>query len=333
MFADSRSVADWLRPGAAPFSPYSGPQYMSAGADSRVLQAAAARRSTSPADRAAAVRSSSPPTSRRTGTAWSSRRGRHDGPEQRRLDDAAGGRHRRRRPPTSSLDDGRAPATAARRGWRPAPTRRTRSCCTTGRATCEPTGTTGDVERVHRLHRRLGGLDRRPVRVRGQEGRLRISRDHRLGHAGPRRLGRRRRGSPTARRRIEFNDFEADDGGWADGPPPEGTDTRSTAGRGAAEEFEEGGVVATDDTVYTGFGFEGINESRAQRVHEAHADPPRRPDAPAAGRRLEHRHGRRSAGRSRPRAARRGRDDAGGHAQGDRPRPSARARRSSPAAS
>ena len=25
--------------------------------------------------------------------------------------------------------------------------------------------------------------------------------------------------------------------------------------------FTEGGVVATDDTVYTGFGFEGINES------------------------------------------------------------------------
>ncbi len=33
-FADSRSVADWLRPGAAPFSPFSGTQYMSAGADS-----------------------------------------------------------------------------------------------------------------------------------------------------------------------------------------------------------------------------------------------------------------------------------------------------------
>ena len=33
-FADSRSVADWLRPGAAPFSPYSGTQYFSAGADS-----------------------------------------------------------------------------------------------------------------------------------------------------------------------------------------------------------------------------------------------------------------------------------------------------------
>ena len=34
LYADSRSVADWLRPGAAPFSPYSGTQYMSAGADS-----------------------------------------------------------------------------------------------------------------------------------------------------------------------------------------------------------------------------------------------------------------------------------------------------------
>ena len=44
-FADSRSVADWLRPGAAPFSPYSGTQYMSAGADSR-RTSGSARRST-----------------------------------------------------------------------------------------------------------------------------------------------------------------------------------------------------------------------------------------------------------------------------------------------
>ena len=34
LYADSRSVADWLRPGAAPFSPYSGEQYMAAGAHS-----------------------------------------------------------------------------------------------------------------------------------------------------------------------------------------------------------------------------------------------------------------------------------------------------------
>ena len=34
LFADSRSAADWLRPGAAPFSPYSGSYYMSAGAHS-----------------------------------------------------------------------------------------------------------------------------------------------------------------------------------------------------------------------------------------------------------------------------------------------------------
>ena len=37
-FASSRSVADWLRPGAAPFSPYSGTQYMSAGADSQAYK-------------------------------------------------------------------------------------------------------------------------------------------------------------------------------------------------------------------------------------------------------------------------------------------------------
>ncbi len=33
-FADSRNAADWLRPGAAPFDPYSGSYYLSAGAHS-----------------------------------------------------------------------------------------------------------------------------------------------------------------------------------------------------------------------------------------------------------------------------------------------------------
>ena len=80
---------------------------------------------------------------------------------------------------------------------------------------------------------------------------------------------------------LESNDFETDLGGWTVGPPPAGTDVPVNGWERRGEEFKEGGVVTTDDTVYTGFGFEGINESARGGVHEAHADAPRG----AAGRR------------------------------------------------
>ena len=60
---------------------------------------------------------------------------------------------------------------------------------------------------------------------------------------------------------LESNDFETDLGGWVAGPPPAGTDVPLNGWTRRTEEFKEGGVVATDDTLYTGFGFEGINES------------------------------------------------------------------------
>ena len=60
---------------------------------------------------------------------------------------------------------------------------------------------------------------------------------------------------------LEFNDFETGLGGWTVGPPPAGTDVPTNGWERRTEQFKEGGVVATDDTLYTGFGFEGINES------------------------------------------------------------------------
>ena len=71
------------------------------------------------------------------------------------------------------------------------------------------------------------------------------------------------------------------------GPPPAGTDVPTNGWERRTEEFKEGGVVATDDTLYTGLRLRGHQRVRAQRVHEAHADPPRR-----AGRWLGQRPGR-----------------------------------------
>ncbi len=61
---------------------------------------------------------------------------------------------------------------------------------------------------------------------------------------------------------LEFNDFEQPlDATWQVGPPPAGTDSPVNGWTQQGAEFSEGGVVTTDDTVYSGFGFEGINES------------------------------------------------------------------------
>ena len=61
---------------------------------------------------------------------------------------------------------------------------------------------------------------------------------------------------------LESNDFETDTGtGWTIGPPPAGTDNPTNGWNRRTKEFQEGGVVTTNDTVLTGFGFEGINET------------------------------------------------------------------------
>ena len=61
-------------------------------------------------------------------------------------------------------------------------------------------------------------------------------------------------GSPVAQ-----TSFEADMGGWAVGPPPAGTVSTANGWHRTGKEFEEGPVVGTTDSVYAGFGFEGIS--------------------------------------------------------------------------
>jgi hypothetical protein len=56
----------------------------------------------------------------------------------------------------------------------------------------------------------------------------------------------------------ETTSFETDTGGWQLGPSPEGSANPVVGWERVTEQFTEGAVVATDDTVYSGFGFEGI---------------------------------------------------------------------------
>ena len=58
---------------------------------------------------------------------------------------------------------------------------------------------------------------------------------------------------------VDETSFEDGLGNWTAGPPPEGTESQENGWQSSETSFIEGGVVATDDSVYTGFGFEGMN--------------------------------------------------------------------------
>jgi murein tripeptide amidase MpaA len=58
---------------------------------------------------------------------------------------------------------------------------------------------------------------------------------------------------------VSETSFETDNGGWTVGPPPEGTLNPENGWARAQESFKEGGVVGTKDSVYAGFAFEDMN--------------------------------------------------------------------------
>ena len=58
---------------------------------------------------------------------------------------------------------------------------------------------------------------------------------------------------------VDSTDFESGTGGWTAAPPPEGTEFDDAGWTRATQQFTEGGVVGTKDTILTGFGFEGMS--------------------------------------------------------------------------
>jgi murein tripeptide amidase MpaA len=260
LYADSQSVADWLRPGAAPFSPYSGESYMSAGASSTSYKRFGKTLDLSGATAPQlnfkfsgdmefnwdwVVVEARDVTTDPNSDAWTT------------LPEAD----------TDGAGDADASLT----------TQETGDSCAEGLATdtdaphpfllhywspaCEPTGTTGVW---HAFTGSSGGWTDWTVDLSAYAGKkvdLRVSVITDWGTLG---LGawiddwQLTDGAQT----LEFNDFEQPlDASWQIGPPPEGTDNPTNGWTRRGQEFTEGGVVATDDTVYTGFGFEGINET------------------------------------------------------------------------
>jgi murein tripeptide amidase MpaA len=259
LYADSRSAADWLRPGAAPFSPYSGTQYMASGRSSysykrlgKVLDL--------------------------TGRTAPQLNFKFSGDMEPNWDWV--------------IVEARDPATDE---WTTLPevdtdgagdadvsltTQNTGDSCPEGLGEqvhpqllhywtvnpadtedgCDPTGTTGEW---HAYTGSSGGWNDWTVDLSdyaGEQVEIRIAAVTDWGTLG---LGAwvddwRLTDGATE---IEFQDFEQPlDDSWLIGPPPEGTPLPNGWTQ-TGQEFIEGGVVTTEDTVYTGFGFEGINEA------------------------------------------------------------------------
>ena len=126
-------------------------------------------------------------------------------------------------------------------------------------ADCSPDRHHRHVERGHRRVRRLAGVGRRPVGVRRQAGRGLDLVRLRLGDPGPRRVRRRRpgRASNGADGREHL---VRDRPRRLDRAPDRRPGRRRTATTGSRSQpaFEEGAVVVTTDTVYIGFGLEGL---------------------------------------------------------------------------
>ena len=261
LYADSRGVADWLRPGAAPFSPFSGANYMSAGADSgaykrfgKVLDLTGASAPHLNFKFSGDLESEwdwfavevRDVTTDPNSDAWTTL-------------------------PEADMDGAGDADTSLT-------TQSTGESCPEGlasgsdalhpfllhywSATCAPTGTNGG--QWHAFTGSSGGWTDWDVDLSAYAGKkieLRLSVITDWGTLG---LGtwvddwRLTDGATT----LEFNDFEQDlDASWLIGPPPPGTEVPVDGWTRRGEEFTEGGVVATDDTVYTGFGFEGIDET------------------------------------------------------------------------
>ena len=159
----------------------------------------------------------------------------------------------------------------------------------TGPTSCNPTGTTGSWNAAT-ASRRLGAVERRPQRLRGSAGRAVDHRRDGPGFARARRVGRRQRGSRPVPRPSPERDVvrEAERRRLDDRPAARRAPTNPENGwaqRG--QEFFEGGVVTTDDSVYTGFAFEDINASARNefmgaRSRTSASRPSRCPSAAAA---------------------------------------------------
>ena len=245
-YADSRRIASWQRPGAGPFSPFSGEHYLSAGADSQAF-----KRLRREIDLTGAESGSlSFKFSADLEPDWD-----YMAVEVREVgtDDWT------TLPATGVTTQGTGESCPS--GWSTGSDmlhpQLQRYQTVNADGTCSPTGTTGDW---HAFTGNSHGWQDWTVDLSeyaGKQVEVAISVITDWGTLG---LGVWVDDATVTvdGAQSSFDDFEAGTGEWQLGPSPEGSANPVVGWERATEQFTEGAVVATDDTVYSGFGFEGI---------------------------------------------------------------------------
>ena len=242
LYADSRKAADWLRPGAAPFGPFSGTQYMASGSDSRGY-----KRLSKTVDVPAGTTQFSFKLSADVEADWDWVAVEvHDlaADTWTTLPDVSGNEL------TSDSTGESCPEGLASEDDAPHPflSNYWNEDCTTKGNWNALTGSTGGwTDWTVDLSAFAGKQVEVSISYITDWGTLGLGvwvDDAKFVNNGA---------------TIASTDFEADAGGWVVGAIPEGSDELARNWTRRGQEFQEGGIVITNDTVYTGFGFEGLS--------------------------------------------------------------------------
>ena len=255
-YADSRRLAAWQRPGAGPFTPFSGQYFMSAGADSQAFKRL--RRTIDLTGKTSASLSFKFSADleqdwdymavevHEVGTDnWTTLPAQEEG--------------------VTAQDTGQSCAS----GWASGSNALHPHLLHYQSPTCAPTGTTGAW---NAFTGNSGGWQDWTVDLSAYAGKnieVSISVITDWGTLG---VGVWLDDAKvTADGASTVADFESDEGGWQLGPSPEDSVNQVVGWHRTQQEFEEGPVIGTTDTVYTGFGFEGITgaDKRAEFMRGA----------------------------------------------------------------
>jgi hypothetical protein len=245
-FADSRRLASWQRPGAGPFSPFSGEYYMSAGADSQAFKRL--RREIDMTGKTSGSLAFKFSADLEANWDYMAVEVREVGTDDWTTLPAAG---------VTTQGTGDSCASGWSTGSDMIHPQLQHYQTVNADGSCSPTGTTGEWNAFTGNSHGWQDWTVDLSEYAGKKIEVSISVMTDWGTVG---LGVWVDDAKVTLDGAQSSlaDFEADEGGWQLGPSPEGTANPVVGWKRVTEEFTEGAVVGTDDTVYTGFGFEGI---------------------------------------------------------------------------
>jgi hypothetical protein len=245
-YGDSRRLAAWQRPGAGPFSPYSGQYYMSAGADSQAYKRL--RREIDLTGKTSGSLSFKFSADLEPNWDFMAVEVREAGTDDWTTLPAAG---------VTDTDTGESCPEGWSSGSDMLHPQLQHYQTVNADGTCSPKGSTGDWNAFTGNSNGWQDWNVDLSAYAGKKIEVAISVITDWGTLG---LGVWVDDAKVTLDGAEesLEQFESNTGPWQLGPSPEGSANPVVGWERVTEQFTEGAVVGTDDTVYSGFGFEGI---------------------------------------------------------------------------